>query len=74
MSQPVFFDFQDGDKTVFVNLADISRVEVRGGAVAIFMRNDDSFDIPDKAEARKLIEILEAGRLDPSKNQFFGGD
>lgn len=74
MSQPVFFDFQDGDKAVFINLADISRVEVKAGAVTVFMRNNDSFSIADKVEAKTLIEMLEAGRPDPRKNDFFGGD
>lgn len=74
MSQPIFFDFQDGDKTVFINLADISRVEVKDGGVTVFMRDNASFSIADKAEAKTLIGILEAGRPDPSRNEFFGGD
>jgi hypothetical protein len=72
--QPVFFDFQYSDKTVFINLADVSRVEVKDGGVTVFMRNNDSFSIADKTEAKNLIGILESGRPDPSRNDFFGGD
>lgn len=59
MSRPVFFNCQVVSKTVFINLDDISRVEVEDGQVTIFLRGGWHVTVEDKTEARALLRLLE---------------
>lgn len=63
MERPIFFGCTDEGRYVFINLNDVSRVEVESGEATIYLRSGKTVPVADKNEARALIGILERLQL-----------